>query len=116
VLFAPVTPAAQPRPMQASHMPNYDFVTVDDFWQLYSSWLPREESAGVNRDFFLEHFSYYCRAENGSLNQALASSAVSSGSSSAMAWSRASLVRALAVRSSCLSLAQAFSMGFRSGE
>src|ERR1039457_6122923 len=42
----------------------------------------------------LEHFSYYCRAENGSLNQALASSAVSSGSSSAMAWSRASLVRA----------------------
>ena len=33
----------------------------------------------------LEHFSYCCRAENGSLNHALASSAVSSGSSSAMA-------------------------------
>ncbi len=33
----------------------------------------------------LEHFSYCCRALKGSLNQAFASSAVSSGSSSAMA-------------------------------
>ena len=33
----------------------------------------------------LEHFSYCCRAWNGSLNQALASSAVSCGSSCAMA-------------------------------
>jgi hypothetical protein len=34
---------------------------------------------------FLEHFSYCCRALKGSLNQAFASCAVSSGSSSAMA-------------------------------
>jgi hypothetical protein len=33
----------------------------------------------------LEHFSYLCRAAKGSLNQAIASSAVSSGSSSVMA-------------------------------
>jgi hypothetical protein len=33
----------------------------------------------------LEHFSYCCRALKGSLNQAFASAAVSSGSSSAMA-------------------------------
>jgi len=42
----------------------------------------------------LEYFSYCCRALKGSLNQALASSAVSIGSSSAMAWSRACFVRA----------------------
>jgi len=33
----------------------------------------------------LEHFSYFCRAVKGSLNQAIASSAVRSGSSSVMA-------------------------------
>jgi pimeloyl-ACP methyl ester carboxylesterase len=53
VLAAPVTPAAQPQPMQASQQPNYDFDTVDDFWQIYSSWLPKGEFTGVNRDFFL---------------------------------------------------------------
>lgn len=53
VLVAPVTPAAQPKPMQASQVPNYDFVTVDDFWQIYTSWLPKGESTGVNHDFFL---------------------------------------------------------------
>jgi hypothetical protein len=34
---------------------------------------------------YLEHFSYCCRASKGSLNQAFASSAVSRGSSCAMA-------------------------------
>jgi pimeloyl-ACP methyl ester carboxylesterase len=53
VLVAPVTPAAQPKPMQASQVPNYDFVTVDDFWRIYMSWLPKGESTGVNQDFFL---------------------------------------------------------------
>jgi hypothetical protein len=40
---------------------------------------------GLQHRYDLEHFSYYCRALRGSLNQAFASSAVSSGSSSAMA-------------------------------
>ena len=64
----------------------------------------------------LEHFHFYCRVPRRSLNHASAFSCVISGSSSVIAWSRASLVRALTVRSSCLSLDQAFSMGFRSGE
>ena len=88
-------------------------ITVPELWHGV------ERATGahrVKRQRFLEHFSYCCRVSKGSLNQAFASSAVRSGSSSAMAWSSASLVRALAARSSCLSLAQAFSMGFRSGE
>src|ERR1035438_5335918 len=64
----------------------------------------------------LEHFPYYCRVPRRSLNHASALSGVICGSNSVMAWSRASLVRAFAARSSCLSLAQAFSMGLRSGE
>jgi hypothetical protein len=64
----------------------------------------------------LEHFPYYCRVPRRSLNHASALSGVICGSNSVMASSRASLVRALAARSSCLSLAQAFSMGLRSGE
>jgi hypothetical protein len=39
----------------------------------------------LTRSEKLEHFSYFCRAAKGSLNQAIASSAVSSGSSSVMA-------------------------------
>ena len=64
----------------------------------------------------LEHFRKYCRPIEQSLNQAFALSGVMRLRASAMAWSRASWVRAWAARSSCLSFAQAFSMGFRSGE
>ena len=64
----------------------------------------------------LEQYHSYCNVPRRSLNQACASCAVICGRRSEMAWSRASLVRALVDRSSCLSLAQAFSMGFRSGE
>jgi hypothetical protein len=62
------------------------------------------------------HFHSYCDVPSRSLNQAAALSGVISGSLSEMAWSSASLLRALVERRSCLSFAQAFSMGFRSGE
>ena len=64
----------------------------------------------------LEHYPYSCTRLSGVLNQALASSEEMSVSASVIAVSRVSLDRALAERSSCLSLAQAFSMGFKSGE
>jgi DNA replication protein DnaC len=64
----------------------------------------------------LEHFLFYCRPLKASLNQAFALSGVMDGRASVMAWSSVSLVRALAARSSCLSFAQAFSIGLRSGE
>ena len=64
----------------------------------------------------LEHYSDSCTQFRVSLNQAFASCWVMRLRASVMAWSRASLVRAFAERSSCLSLAHAFSMGFRSGE
>jgi hypothetical protein len=64
----------------------------------------------------LEHFPFYCRPFRASLNHAWALPGVMDGKASVMAWSSASLLRALTARSSCLSLAQAFSMGFRSGE
>ena len=51
-----------------------------------------------------------------SLKHAFALSAVISFRESAMACSRAPFVLALAERSNYSSLAQAFSMGFRSGE
>ena len=43
------------------------------------------KESDLPRCYSLEHFSYWCRALKGSLNQAFASSAVRSGSSSAMA-------------------------------
>jgi hypothetical protein len=64
----------------------------------------------------LENFLFYCRPLSASLNQACALPEVIHGRPSVMASSSVSLVRAWAVRSSCLSFAQAFSMGFRSGE
>ena len=64
----------------------------------------------------LEHFPFYCRPSRASLNHAWALPGVMDGKALVMAWSSASLLRALTARSSCLSLAQAFSMGFRSGE
>ena len=64
----------------------------------------------------LEHFRIYCRPLKQSLNHAFALSAVMSFKESAIVCSRASLVLAWAERSNCLSFAQAFSMGFRSGE
>jgi len=64
----------------------------------------------------LEHCHSCYRVPKRVLNQACAFSGVSCGNSWERAWSRASLVRALAERSSVLSLDQAFSMGFRSGE
>ncbi len=64
----------------------------------------------------LERFSYRCAYLSGSLNHAVASFAVMEGSRSAIARSSASTVLAAAVRSPCLSLAHAFSIGLRSGE
>jgi pimeloyl-ACP methyl ester carboxylesterase len=52
VLFAPVTPVAEPKPAGTSQISNYDLVTPDDFAQIYSSWLPRGASTGLARDFF----------------------------------------------------------------
>src|SRR5271165_2907218 len=66
--------------------------------------------------FGLDHFLFYCRPLRASLNQAWALSGVMHGRASVIACSSVSLVRALAARSSCLSFAQAFSIGFRSGE
>jgi len=55
ILFAPVTPVAEPKPNQAlSSNPPFHLVTPNDLWQLYSSWLPNGEYVGVNRDFFLK--------------------------------------------------------------
>jgi len=64
----------------------------------------------------LEHFLFYCRPLRASLNQAWALPGVMHGRASVIACSSVSLVRGLAARSSCLSFAQAFSIGFRSGE
>ncbi len=64
----------------------------------------------------LEHFRNHCRLLMQRLNHALALSGVMSLMASAIASSSASLVLALAERRSCLSLAHAFSMGFKSGE
>lgn len=50
------------------------------------------------------------------MNHASAFCLVIWDSNSVMAWSKASLVRAIAARSNSLSLAQAFSMEFKSGE
>ncbi len=66
--------------------------------------------------FSLEHFHSCYRVPKRVLNQASAFPGESCGSNSEMASSSASLVRALAERNSILSLAQAFSMGFKSGE
>ncbi len=68
------------------------------------------------KDPALKHFRIYCRPFMQSLNHAFALSAVMSFRESAMVCSRASLVLAWAERSNCLSFAQAFSRGFRSGE
>jgi hypothetical protein len=65
---------------------------------------------------YLEHFRIYCRPFMQNLNHAFAFSGVMSLMASVSACSRASLVLAWAERSDCLSLAHAFSMGFRSGE
>jgi hypothetical protein len=64
----------------------------------------------------LEHFHSWSDVLRQCWNQAVALSGVICGSSSVMAWSRASLLLALAERSRVLSFDQAFSMGFRSGE
>jgi pimeloyl-ACP methyl ester carboxylesterase len=54
ILFAPVTPVAEPKRNQPlSSVSHFEFVTPDDLWQLYSSWLPKGEHAGVDRNFFL---------------------------------------------------------------
>ena len=64
----------------------------------------------------LEHFRNYCRPLMQRLNHAFALSGVISRMALAIASSSASLVLALAERRICLSLDQAFSMGFKSGE
>ena len=88
--------------------------------EAHSSWRPPLilfiTSAGRALCSALEHFRIYCRPLKQSLNHAFALSAVMSFKESAIVCSRASLVLAWAERSNCLSFAQAFSMGFRSGE
>ncbi len=54
VLFAPVTPVAQPKPADISQVSNYDLVTPEDFAQVYSSWLPPGASTGLASDFFIK--------------------------------------------------------------
>jgi len=78
--------------------------------------LPGRRVACRQAEIGLEHYPYSYTRLSGVLNQALASSEEMSVSASVIAVSRVSLDRALAERSSCLSLAQAFSMGFKSGE
>jgi pimeloyl-ACP methyl ester carboxylesterase len=57
ILFAPVTPVsaskakAEPEPKT-----KYDFVTADDLWQLYLSWLPKGQFAGLSRAFFINEW------------------------------------------------------------
>ncbi|HEY6660239.1 MAG TPA: alpha/beta fold hydrolase [Pyrinomonadaceae bacterium] len=54
ILFAPVTPVAEAKPNQPlSSVSQFDIVTPADLWQLYSTWLPKGEHAGVDRNFFL---------------------------------------------------------------
>jgi hypothetical protein len=111
------------------------FQEIDRLESILSHYKPASELSTINREachrnvtltpqvfdllqqsLQLELISYCCKAENGSLNQAVASCGRMVGMSSVMAWSRASLVLAFAERSCCLSFAHAFSMGLRSGE
>jgi pimeloyl-ACP methyl ester carboxylesterase len=54
VLFAPVTPATEPKPPDTSLIQQYDVVTPQDFAQLYSGWLPPGAWTGINGDFFVK--------------------------------------------------------------
>jgi pimeloyl-ACP methyl ester carboxylesterase len=55
ILFAPITPVAQAKLNQAlPPAPQFHLVTPDDLWQLYTTWLPKGEYVGIDRDFFLK--------------------------------------------------------------
>ncbi|HEX8072012.1 MAG TPA: alpha/beta fold hydrolase [Pyrinomonadaceae bacterium] len=57
ILFAPLTPVAAPKATTGSRPTSkYRFVTADDLWQLYLSWLPAGASAGLDRNFFLNRW------------------------------------------------------------
>jgi pimeloyl-ACP methyl ester carboxylesterase len=54
ILFAPVTPVSVPQPSQEPRpSTRFHLVTPDDLWQLYASWLPKGEFAGLTQHFFL---------------------------------------------------------------
>jgi pimeloyl-ACP methyl ester carboxylesterase len=54
VLSAPVTPALQPKPADTSQSDQYNFVAAEDFADLYSTWVPKGKSTGIDRNFFLK--------------------------------------------------------------
>jgi len=57
ILFAPLTPTLNAETTSGSvASSSYDFVTPDDLWGLYSSWLPKGQFVGLDRQFFLSHW------------------------------------------------------------
>lgn len=57
ILFAPLTPVEAPKATTRSDpIAQYDFVTADDLWQLYSSWLPKGAFAGLDRQYFVNYW------------------------------------------------------------
>ena len=57
VLFAPLTPVSAPKSATESRpAAKYNFVTADDLWRLYLSWLPEGESADLDRNFFVNRW------------------------------------------------------------
>jgi pimeloyl-ACP methyl ester carboxylesterase len=57
ILFAPLTPTLNAKTTSRSiGAASYDFVTPGDLWGLYSSWLPKGEFAGLDRQFFLSNW------------------------------------------------------------
>jgi pimeloyl-ACP methyl ester carboxylesterase len=55
VLFGPVTPLAPgaSMPPDTSSIPAHDYITPEDIWTVYSSWLPAGEHAGLDHDYFV---------------------------------------------------------------
>jgi pimeloyl-ACP methyl ester carboxylesterase len=54
ILFAPVTPPSKAESSDpVDEKSKFDFVSVDDIWQTYSSWVPKGQSAGLDHEFFV---------------------------------------------------------------
>lgn len=58
ILFAPVTPigpGAMASP-DTTPIPARDYITPDDIWAVYKSWLPPGEDAGIDHDSFIHRW------------------------------------------------------------
>jgi pimeloyl-ACP methyl ester carboxylesterase len=56
ILFAPVTPLAPgtKAPADTTPVAARGYVTPDDIWAVYASWLPPGEHAGLDHDYFIQ--------------------------------------------------------------